>query len=205
MIRAFIREQTVKRRIRLMKRDRSGVVTIEFALLAPLMAFVFLGLVELSQAHMLRKTLESNITTLADLVAQQRELDNNDATGIVAGFNQLMEPAIGSFDPATTSFYIASVSRRDASTLIVDWSFNQDLQAEFVSGETYTDVSIADEALLRPGVSVIIAKVLYSGEDAFSYQKFLGGSARAGAPRTIERHAIRWPRRSMRISYDASP
>ena len=127
----------MKRRIRLMKRDRSGVVTIEFALLAPLMAFVFLGLVELSQAHMLRKTLESNITTLADLVAQQRELDNNDAMGIVAGFNQLMEPAIGSFDPATTSFYIASVSRRDASTLIVDWSFNQDLQAEFVSGETY--------------------------------------------------------------------
>ena len=197
----------MKRRISLMKRDRSGVVTIEFALLAPLMMFLFLGLVELSQAHMLRKTLEANITTLADLVAQQREFDNNDATGIVAGFNQLMEPAIGSFDSATTSFYIASVSRRqdDTSTLIVDWSFNQDLQAEFVAGDAYTDVLIADEALLRPGVSVIIAKVRYSGEDAFSYQKFLGGSSQAGASRTIERHAIRWPRRSTRVAYDDSP
>ena len=200
----------MKRRLGMLKRDRSGVVAVEFAILAPLMLFFFLGMVELSQAHMLRKALETNVTTIADLVSRQRELSPADAQGLVASFKQLMEPDVGPFDAVTTSFYIASISRQDASTpqdastLIVDWSVNQDMKPAFVAGSTYTDVKIDNDGLLRPGVSVIVVMVRYSGEDAFAHEQFFGGASNAAA-KQIQRHAIRWPRRSMRVALLTPP
>ena len=194
------------------KEDVGGAAAVEFAVLAPVLLLLFLGMVELSQAHNRRKILETSVATIADLVARQRAFDAGDAAGLMSGFRQLLEP-LGPFDPSLAEYYVASVSRvRDSSDggdsrVQVDWSIDQNLQEAFPAGAPYTDLDseinlTANDSPLEVGASVIVAKIRYRGEGLFFHPRFAGMGTPVGQVETrIERYAIRWPRRTGSVAF----
>lgn len=189
------------------KHDTRGVAAVEFAILAPFLLFLFIGLFEISQAHILRKNLDSSVSTIADLVSRQQELNNGDAVGLIAGFKQLLEP-LGPANVSSSSFYIASISRPSDGTVIVDWSVDQDNGEPFVQESQYSDLNInftSTDSPLEVGASVIVVKIVYNGERAFSFNRFLGGKGNSARSQSVVRYALRWPRRSSSVVFEQSP
>lgn len=58
------------RRGRRLRRDKSGVAAIEFAMIVPIMVMLFFGTVEFSQALTVDRRVAQIASTMADLVAQ---------------------------------------------------------------------------------------------------------------------------------------
>lgn len=64
------------------RHDRRGTAAIEFALILPFMITLYLGIVELSKGYMASQRMTLVARTLADLVAQQQQLQTGGTTNI---------------------------------------------------------------------------------------------------------------------------
>jgi Flp pilus assembly protein TadG len=64
------------------RQDQRGVAAIEFALVLPFMLTLYLGIVELSKGYMASQRMTLVARTLADLVAQQQQLQTGGTTNI---------------------------------------------------------------------------------------------------------------------------
>ena len=62
------------RRSNKLRRDKSGVAAIEFAMIVPIMVMLFFGTVEFSQALTVDRRVAQIASTMADLVAQYDKL-----------------------------------------------------------------------------------------------------------------------------------
>jgi Flp pilus assembly protein TadG len=63
-------------------RDQRGVAAIEFALVLPFMLTLYLGVVELSKGYMASQRMTLVARTLADITAQQQQLQTGNTTNI---------------------------------------------------------------------------------------------------------------------------
>lgn len=70
MKRFRILQSEFTRRARRLRRDKSGVAAIEFAMIVPIMLMLFFGTVEFSQALTVDRRVAQVASTMADLVAQ---------------------------------------------------------------------------------------------------------------------------------------
>src|SRR5947209_1264754 len=64
------------------RRDQRGVAAIEFALVLPFMLTLYLGVVELSKGYMASQRMTLVARTLADITAQQQQLQTGGTTNI---------------------------------------------------------------------------------------------------------------------------
>ncbi|MEA2758732.1 MAG: hypothetical protein QOH65_1345 [Methylobacteriaceae bacterium] len=64
------------------KQDQRGVAAVEFALILPFMLTLYLGIVELSKGYMASQRMTLVARTLADLTAQQQQLQTGGTTNI---------------------------------------------------------------------------------------------------------------------------
>src|SRR5438309_10822995 len=62
--------------------DQRGIAAVEFALILPFMLTLYLGIVELSKGYMASQRMTLVARTLADLVAQQQQLQTGGTTNI---------------------------------------------------------------------------------------------------------------------------
>ncbi|MBY0422864.1 MAG: pilus assembly protein, partial [Parvularculaceae bacterium] len=74
---------------------RSGVAALEFALIAPVMIFLFFAIVEGSDALTESRRASLAANTLADLVAQESQITAADATQLFNGVSQIMNKSPG--------------------------------------------------------------------------------------------------------------
>jgi Flp pilus assembly protein TadG len=74
---AFLREFVQKAR-----QDQRGIAAIEFALILPFMLTLYLGIVELSKGYMASQRMTLVARTLADLTAQQQQLQTGSTTNV---------------------------------------------------------------------------------------------------------------------------
>ena len=65
-----------------LRQDRRGIAATEFALILPFMLTLYLGIVELSKGYMASQRMTLVARTLADLVAQQQQLQTGGTTNI---------------------------------------------------------------------------------------------------------------------------
>ena len=198
----------MKKNVRRFWRAQNGVATVEFALVLPILLGMFLGMVELSEAHLRRKAMDHSAVLLADNVSKQKVIDNADALGYSAAFKMIIEPSSGGANMADFGFYIASVSRPAGSSpgkLVVDWSFDQDQAEVFTPGEDFPEfpdsgLLATEESPLEAGSSIIVSNVYWRGEGDFSYKRFFSRAGPGGIHR-VDRYAIRWPRRSTKVEF----
>ena len=64
------------------KQDQRGVAAVEFAIILPFMLTLYLGVVELSKGYMASQRMTLVARTLADLTAQQQQLQSGGTTNI---------------------------------------------------------------------------------------------------------------------------
>jgi Flp pilus assembly protein TadG len=64
------------------KQDQRGVAAVEFAIILPFMLTLYLGVVELSKGYMASQRVTLVARTLADLTAQQQQLQTGGTTNI---------------------------------------------------------------------------------------------------------------------------
>ncbi len=143
-----------------LKRDDRGVAAVEFAMIVPVMFFLFVGSIEFSQALTVDRRVTQSASSSADLIARApaEGLTEAEVDGHLRIVEQLMEPY--SLSPLTVKI-ISVKAKMENNTLkyVVDWSRDNHGATPFAHNADYTAIP---QGLLAAGESVIIAETKYN-------------------------------------------
>src|SRR5487761_1233206 len=96
-----------------MRADKRGVAAVEFALILPLMLFIYLGASEVTQGLMASRKATLVARTLADLVSQQQSgvnLADTDLQEVFGAAATIMSPFAVTGTPAPLQATISSIA-----------------------------------------------------------------------------------------------
>ncbi len=143
--------------------DTGGMAAVEFAMIVPIMFFLFVGAVEFSQALTVDRRVTQSASSTADLIARapsqglsQTQVDNE-----LKIIEQLIEP----YDLTALTVKIISVKAKPdptnpaAVTYEVDWSRDNHGGTPYARLAPYADIP---NGLLVAGESVIVAEAKYN-------------------------------------------
>lgn len=170
---------------------RAGLAAVEFALLAPILVFLFFAVVEGSNALSVSRRVSLAVNTLADLASQETELTAGQASDLFTGVEQII--AQGDIDARIR--LISLVLDPDMNKLVVDWSRDDTGGEPYAPGSAYS--GLADGALLDASSSLIVGEISYAYTPPLT--KVLIPSI------AFEKMAARWPRRAARVRFCSSP
>lgn len=150
--------------------NRKGVASIEFAMIAPDMVMMFMGIVEFSQAITVDRRVNQVASSAADLIARTDSTTTGDLNSIMDFVQVLMRPYSDTPMKVTVSNVIASSS--NASNTVVCWSHNHHGGVNNYSvGDSYT----LPTGVVEAGESVVVVEVEYAYTPLiFSY--FINGT-----------------------------
>ena len=136
-------------------RDRRGVSAVEFAVILPFMAALYLGGTAITQAIIVKRKVVLVTHTVGDLVARDNQISNTEVTAIFDAAKAVFAPY--SWSGALLKIKVSSVNINAAGTATVGW------------GEAFQDTARATNSgvtlpagLNTPSTSVIWAEVSYN-------------------------------------------
>lgn len=136
-----------------------GLALIEFALIFPVMLFLFLGLVEFGEAFSLNRKIENAASTVSDLVSQESKVTCAQLADIATIANEIIKP----YRPAPFSLRISSIVADENNNLEVAWTYPTG------GGSPSFDFPAG---LTEPGSSLIVAETAYEFTPTIGY--FIG-------------------------------
>ena len=143
--------------IRRLRKDKSGLAAVEFAMLLPVMATLFFGVVELSLALTCRANVTNVASVTADLVAQESAMTGSDMTNVFNAANAMLYP----YDTSVAKIIVSSVEYDTATKSLssgkVGWSCAKNATAQ----STGTTVTLPT-GLMTANSSVIVAEIVYN-------------------------------------------
>lgn len=177
--RTAARTQAFARRWR---QDARGVAAVEFAFIVPIMAVMFIGAVELSQAITVDRRVSQVASSTADLVARaEKQISQTEITDIMKVGGYIFEPY--SQSPVQIILRNVSSSPTNASVAKQSWSCTYkgvgSQQTCACSSENYT----LPANLVTTNDSVVVSEVTYSYKPlVFDWflKKALGGGGTSG-------------------------
>ena len=137
--------------------DNKGVAAIEFAMILPLLAVLFLGTFELGQALTVDRRVTQAASTSADLVAQNEQVDDDDLAAISSVADAIMSP----YDTSLLDIDVVSLRIDADSNVTVLWSYSKSGGAPYAEGATYT-VNNNLASLITPNTGIIVATTSYT-------------------------------------------
>ncbi|HWD27051.1 MAG TPA: TadE/TadG family type IV pilus assembly protein [Rhizomicrobium sp.] len=138
--------------LRKFRRDNKGLAAIEFAMLAPVMAAMFLGSIELCDALNCQQKVTGMASTAADLVAQETVMKNADISNVFSAMNAIVYP----YPTTNLRIVITSLVDNGRGGATVQWSDAQNATARSV-GATVT----VPTGVITSGGTVIMCEVTY--------------------------------------------
>ena len=105
-----------------LRRKTDGIAAVEFALIAPIMVTILLGLIEFSNALQCHQKVTNLAASAADLVAQVTQVSNSDMQDIFQSVNTILYPFPTSNNPQIT---VSSIAWKSATTGTILWSQTQ--------------------------------------------------------------------------------
>lgn len=151
-----------------------GIAALEFAMVAPIMLLMFIGVVELSTGITVDRRVSSVASSTADLVARQKTVSTTQLDGYMAAITQIMEP----FDAAPMKLTVANVYSTVAAPTVYKtcWHYhhNGGAKAGIQDGQVYPHSVPA--GIVQGGQSVLIVEVSYAYVPAFIFGKTYVGS-----------------------------
>jgi Flp pilus assembly protein TadG len=157
--------QSVEKLARRIRGDDSGVAAIEFAFIAPIMFFMFVGTVELSQAITVDRRVMVVASTTADLVAREDKIKKSQ----IDTYMQVIEVLLAPYDPAPLRITVLAVGAK-AKALPTDpeptdpkkicWKY--DHPATNPGGHNIGDSYSVPTGFVDAGSSIIVAEVAYT-------------------------------------------
>lgn len=172
-------------------KSRSGIAALEFALIAPVMIFLFFAIVEGSDALTESRRASLAANTLADLVAQESQITAADATQLFNGVSQIMNKAPG----AVTIRLVSVVFDAAQNRAEVHWSRDNSGGTPYAADSAYA--RLADPTLFGAGSSLMVVEIQYNWTPSLT--RLLIQSV------PFDKIAMRWPRRSPRVQFCITP
>ncbi len=143
------------------KKNNEGVAAVEFAILAPFMIILFLGMVEVSDLMMAHRRVTIVTSTVADLVAQAEQITDDDVADVFDASRLIMSP----YDSTAIQIRVTSVDINLDGTVEVGWSDGYNMTPYAVD-----DPFILPTGIGAPGGSIIVSEVSF---DYNSIVKFI--------------------------------
>lgn len=140
------------RHITHLARDRRGVSAIEFALIAPVLIMIYVGVVEVANALTIYRRTSQVAATAADLTAQVKSVTKSDIQDIEAASKSILTP----YSTTPLKIVLSSVVADEKNKTEVEWSCASNGAAR-AEGSSYT----VPAGLTEPDSSVIVAEVTY--------------------------------------------
>jgi Flp pilus assembly protein TadG len=137
-----------------LSRATEGVAAVEFALLAPLLATLLMGTIELCNALECRQKVSSETSSIADLVAQASTVSNADLNNIFNAGNSILYP----FTPSNVTVVVTSVVNQSTGANTVSWSVPYNGATAL---QQNTQVTVPT-GIMPVGGSAILVQVTYS-------------------------------------------
>ena len=143
--------------------DTRGVAAVEFAMILPIMFFLFVGTIEFSQAITVDRRVTQSASSTADLIARapSQGLTSTQVDNELRIIEQLIRP----YDIAALTVTILSVKAASAPgnpgalNYKVDWSRDNHGATPYAHNSDYTKIP---DGLLAAGESVIVAEATYN-------------------------------------------
>ncbi len=137
-----------------------GMAAVEFAMIAPIMLTLFIGVTELAQAITAERRMSQVMSTTADIVARQ----NSVTTDNLASYMSMVEPIMAPYSNDGLRMTIASVYAPAAAptTNLVCWSYLHNSGAVAITDGQASTIAIPADLLTSGGSSVIAVEVSYS-------------------------------------------
>jgi Flp pilus assembly pilin Flp len=146
-----------------LRRDTGGMAAIEFAMIVPIMFFLFVGTIEFSQALTVDRRLTQAASSTADLIARA---PNSGLTAAQVDRDlKIIEQLIAPYELERLYVKVISVIAQgtpgDPSALSykVDWSRDNLAGTPHSRGDTYNEIP---QGLLVAGESVIVSEATYN-------------------------------------------
>lgn len=140
------------------RRDTSGVSAIEFALILPAMVAMFFGIGEVTNYMQAHSRMTKVASTVADLVAQDTAVTDEEMTNIFNCAEAIMQP----FDPSDGWIRVSSVVANAQGVTTVAWSDGQGISDRAVG----SSVAVPG-GLVPPNQSIIFTEVSYNYSSSF--------------------------------------
>jgi Flp pilus assembly protein TadG len=163
-----------------------GLAAVEFGFIAPVLALLLLGTIELCNAMDCHQRVTTLAASTADLVAQETEVSDSDLTNIFSTVNTILYP----FPTTNTSIVLTSIGG-DSKVL---WSKAQN-GTQRATGSAVT----VPAGLFPPGCTTAKACSVILAEVSYGYQSPLGRMIQSVMPMTDTFYAR--PRRSPIVAY----
>ncbi|MEM9170750.1 MAG: TadE/TadG family type IV pilus assembly protein [Pseudomonadota bacterium] len=161
------------------------MAAVEFAFVAPVMVFLFFATVEGSDALAASRRVTLAANTLADLVAQETEIETSAVDALFTGMDAILDQGA-----VTVDFRLVSVVFNDTTNKPeVHWSRDNSGTQPYAAGTEYTGP--ADVSTIDPSASLVVAEVNFSYTPVLSKVLFQSVMFR--------KSATKWPRRSPRV------
>ena len=135
-------------------RDHSGQALIEAALVFPILAGLFLGVSEFSEAFTVNRRIEAAANASADLVSRTQGVTNADLAGIKSMIDEMIKP----YATAKLGLIITSVGTDPGNTPSVQWSF-----ATGAGATAHAEGSLITlpAGVAEPSSSIVVSEVRY--------------------------------------------
>lgn len=139
-------------------RDQRGVSAVEFALLAPMMIGLYLGVVEISQGVSADRKVSLVSAALANLTAQSTTLSTTDMTNILDASGAIISP------------YSASLLKMTVTCLKIDASKNVTVKWSVTrNGTSNSGTMSIPTALAVANTQLILAQASYAYTPTVGY------------------------------------
>ncbi len=172
-------------------RAEDGLAATEFALLAPLLIFLFFAVVEGSNALSVSRRVSLAVNTLADLASQETQLSSAQADDLFEGVEQIIAQGAIAVDARLVSLVVDP----NTDEVVVHWSRDNSGGQPYAPGSVYND--LADASLLDVSSSLIVGEIEYA---------YVSPLTKALIPSIdFDKLATRWPRRSARVQFCTAP
>ncbi len=138
----------------------SGLAALEFALILPIMALLYLGGFEVTEAFMINRKVTHATSALGDLVAQAEDISDTDMSNIFDAVEAVLNPY-----PAGNGYMIVSgVSVDDDGIATVVWSDARFASAYAVGTQLDLPLSVTQN-----NTFIVFAEVHYEYTPQFGY------------------------------------
>lgn len=139
--------------------DERGISAVEFAIIAPVLIFFYMGMNEFCQGFMAQKRMSHVTSLVADLVAQEKSVTPDNIGDIFDIGGLIMRP----FPDTSLHLRVSSVTQT-AGVAKVDWSWGQGMPA-LQEGATIT----VPVGLITDGQSLIVSESTYDYDSPSDY------------------------------------
>jgi Flp pilus assembly protein TadG len=183
-------------RARSLLKDCSGIVAIEFAVIAPVMLLMFFGVVEFSSGVAVDRKVTMVARTLSDLTSQSTTVQDTDLTNFGQTAKAILTPYQASpLKSSITEVYV------DATTLVARVQWSKALQIDTSGNVSFATATHAPKDVVTiPAALKVAGTYLIWSEVSYLYKPTIGYvMAKAGV--TLSDFTYTRPRQSSCVMY----